>query len=119
MSQTDKQWLFLQDVAKLINFAKKRKDVKFTGGDLFRTKERQQQLKDRGKTWTLDSYHLKKKAIDFNIFIDNEWATFETSQYLGDFWEALDEHNIWGGYFPGAKDIWHFERRDKPRTKRI
>ena len=130
MSQTDKQWLFLQAVAKLINKAKTRKTFKLTGGELQRTPQRQQELVNRGKSWTLNSYHLSKKAIDFNIFVDvaekgakkPDWtfANFDDAQWLGDFWESLDPHHIWGGYFPGKRqDIWHFERRNKERKVRL
>ena len=74
----------------------------------------------RGKSWTSNSYHLKRLAVDFNIFINNKFVTFETSQYLGDFWEALSPYNFWGGYFRGRNvDVWHFERRDNERKVRL
>ena len=40
MSQSDEQWEFLQDVGKLIAFAKE-KGFKLTGGELWRTPEMQ------------------------------------------------------------------------------
>ncbi len=116
MRQSDEQWLFLQDVAKLVNFAKSQ-GFKLTGGELQRPLELQQIYKERGSSKTLNSLHIKKLAIDLNVFLkvtpDNWASTYSKKdvQPLGDFWEALDEKNKWGGNWKTFKDVPHFERK--------
>ena len=114
MKLSDHQWLFLQDIAKLINYAKSL-GIKLTGGELQRTPEQQKLYIESGKSKTSNSLHLKKLAIDINVFIKitptNYVLTFEKKdiQPLGDFWEGLSEHNKWGGNWK-FKDCPHFQR---------
>lgn len=116
MSLSDKQWLFLKDVAKLINKAEEL-GYKVTGGELYRTLDQQKIYKRVGKSLTLNSKHLCRLAIDFNFFIKNKFGRWElTYNYenikpLGLYWESLDSKNVWGGNFNNFKDIPHFERR--------
>lgn len=111
MSLSDTQWEFLKDVSLLIQYAE-RKGVKMTGGELYRTEDQQQIYIDAGKSWTMDSKHLQRLAIDFNFFIDGD-LTYKKSalQFLGDFWESLHPNNTWGGNWGRQhNDTPHFER---------
>jgi peptidoglycan L-alanyl-D-glutamate endopeptidase CwlK len=66
-----------------------------------------------GVSWTMNSNHLKRRAVDFNLFVDDHYV--EDCHYyaiLGEYWESLDNHNVWGGNF---NDIYHYERRNSIR----
>ncbi len=135
MSLSDTQWSFLQDVCKLIEFAKVNQ-FKLTGGELLRFKDRQEKLIEQGKSWTMNSKHLNKLAIDLNVFVKEpnelmgtgfKWklaSSYETTKSLGMFWESLSEFNEWGGNWlkknkkPGL-DTPHFQRNTTKRKKRI
>ena len=109
MSKSDEQWLFLQDVAKLIEYAKSI-NIKLTGGELYRTKYQQEKYVADGKSKTMHSKHLERLAIDFNFFVDGE-LTYEVAKIkkLGEFWESLNEKNE-AGMFWKWKDVPHFQR---------
>lgn len=116
MSLVNQQWLFLQDVAKLIEFAKEKGFV-LTGGEMHRTPEQQKLYFDQGKTKTMNSQHGKRLAVDFNFFIDGKLIyDFTKIKVLGDFWVSLNPLNRWGGDFnktgkpDGFVDTPHFER---------
>lgn len=119
MTLSDKQWLFLQNVAKLIEYAQI-KGYKLTGGELKRPGAMQllyffgKDLKRVGNilklepakklSKTLKSDHLNALAIDLNVFYDidgdgtKEYApSKEITQDLGDFWKSLHVNNYWGG----------------------
>lgn len=109
MSLSDKQWLFLQDVADLIKYAKDN-NIKLTGGELYRTLDQQILYVEAGKSQTTKSNHLRRLAIDFNFFIDGS-LTYkkEDVQILGDYWESLRSGNSWGGNWKSFQDVPHFE----------
>jgi len=113
---SDEQWEFLQDIARLIIEAKSF-GYKLTGGELWRTKYQQEQYVKFKKSLTMNSLHLSRMAIDFNIWIKNEnndWELTENKNKikpLGEFWESLDPKNRWGGNFNNFKDLGHFEKR--------
>lgn len=115
MSLSDKQWEFLQDIAKLIIRAEEL-GYKLTGGELYRTIEQQKIYMDSGKSKTMNSKHLRKLAIDLNFFIKDstgKWVlTFDLDKIepLGEYWESLNPNNKWGGHFNSFKDAPHFER---------
>lgn len=110
MSLSNKQWEFLQDVAKLINYASEQ-GYKLTGGELMRTKYQQEEYLRTGMSKTANSNHLRKMAIDLNLFINNEvqWHKCPEWQDLGDYWESLREGNRWGGNYKSFVDTPHFE----------
>ncbi|WP_456322096.1 M15 family metallopeptidase [Hydrogenimonas sp.] len=132
MSLSSVQWDFLQDVAKLIEFAKEN-GYKLTGGELYRTTTQQaayvygiglevhsgivKTVRDKKRSTTMDSQHLKRLAIDFNVFKDLDGDGYkdltykkEDVQLLGDFWESIRPENEWGGNWDSFKDIPHFQR---------
>jgi hypothetical protein len=116
MKLSDHQWQFLQHLADLITFARIN-GYKLTGGELERTEEMQKIYFKTGASKTMDSQHLKKLAIDLNVFFRGQLTyDWETVKVLGDFWESLDPLNRWGGDFNqddkknGFIDTPHFER---------
>lgn len=116
MSLVNEQWLFLQDFARLIQFAAQ-KNMLLTGGELSRTTDQQRIYISQGKSKTMDSRHIKRVAVDLNIIIDgqlcNDWNVYKI---LGDYWESLNPKNTWGGDWNkdnlknGFIDSPHFER---------
>jgi len=110
MKLSDEQFGFMLDVALLINFCASN-GIKVTGGELYRTKEQQKIYFDTGLSKTMDSYHLKRLAIDLNFFI-NDVLTYkkEDLQKVGNFWEALSSKNKAGMNFKTFPDVPHFQR---------
>lgn len=111
---SEHQWLFLQDVAKLIQFAKY-EGFKLTGGELYRTEEQHQLNRASGKSQTSRSKHQDRLAIDFNLFVENviQWEKNEHWERLGEYWKILSPENVWGGDWKTIKDPYHFERSVK------
>jgi hypothetical protein len=123
MTLSDHQWEFLKDVAKLIQFAEQQ-GIKLTGGELDRTIDQQRIYYSQGKSKTMNSNHLRRLAIDLNVFkdIDKDGDKDYTTRYkhvkvLGDYWELLHPRNRWGGDWNGNDindekfiDTPHFER---------
>lgn len=110
MSLVDEQWAFLQDFAKLVEYARQ-KGMVLTGGELWRTPEQQQLYYNQGKSRTLKSNHLVKCAIDLNIIKDGKLSSSRDDySILGAYWESLSPKNKWGGHFNGFIDMPHFER---------
>ena len=123
MSRMEEQWAFLQDVAVLIQYIR---DVgyKAVGGELMRSREEQQRKYDKGVSKPLpgESMHQFLRAIDIEFFDHSgKWIKMPTNdeakkelkeklQPFGDFWEALNSRNRWGGNFHSLFDFNHFER---------
>lgn len=122
MSLSDTQWEFLQDLAKLIEFAKAQ-GFKLTGGELRRTEEQQHLYLVQKKSKTLNSDHLLSLAIDLNIFYDYDndgdkdflQAVLPTDKVisiaieLGDYWKSLHPKNYVG--MDWGWDVPHFGRK--------
>ena len=111
MSLVVEQAQFLMDVCKLVVFATKQGFV-VTGGELFRTPEQQEIYVKTGRSKTMNSYHLKRCAVDLNFF-KNGQLVYDTKVLapLGAYWESLNPKNSWGGNWKSFKDVPHFERR--------
>lgn len=119
MSMVDEQFAFAQDVAKLIQHAAVRGFV-VTFGEVARTVEQQQIYMKQGKSKTMNSMHLKRLAVDFNVFKDGKLIPASEFAVLGKYWEALNPKNRWGGNFDkdwAKRDNFidgpHFERQVK------
>lgn len=111
MSLSEQQAIFLKHACKLIEHATSL-GFMVTGGELYRTAEQQQIYVKTGRSKTMESYHLRRLAIDLNFFKDGQLIyDKKVLQPLGDFWESLDTKNSWGGNWNSFKDIPHFERR--------
>lgn len=113
MSLSDKQWEFLKDVAKLIQYAESVEGYKLTASELYRTPEQAALNAKTGKGIS-NSLHTKKLAIDLNLFINGKYMTSsEDYKVLGDYWKSLHPENAWGGDFKGRPDGNHFSRRHR------
>lgn len=106
------QFAFLQDVMKLLAYAISL-GFTITFGEALRTPEQQAIYVKSGRSHTMDSFHLKKRAIDLNFFLAGRLCYDKAKlQAVGDFWESLNPKNSWGGNWNSFKDLPHFERRD-------
>jgi D-alanyl-D-alanine dipeptidase len=114
MRLSDEQWLFLLDVAKLIQYAELR-GYKLTAGELYRPAEMQEIYYKQGKSnIKTEGQHGKRLAIDLNVF-KHDKLTYEKADIkpLGDYWESLSKQNRWGGNFKSLLDTPHFERLEE------
>ena len=113
MTLRQKQSLFAQDFAKLIQYAKKQ-GYAVTLNEVYRPSIYQKLLIKLGRSWTRKSQHALKLAGDLNLFKDGKYlANSSDYRVLGRFWESLSSYNMWGGRFHDGD---HFERRhDYPR----
>lgn len=109
MSLVTEQWLFLQDVAKLIAQVP-RLGLMATAGELWRPQAMQDLYLAQGKTRAKTSNHTRRLAVDLNIFKGGAFATLDEIRPLGIFWESLGPLNRWGGNFTTIRDGPHFER---------
>lgn len=118
-----RQQEFLLDVCKLITFATTGGYV-VTGGELHRSPEQQAIYVKTGRSKTMLSEHLERRAIDLNIFKSDLTGKLHLCSRaeirpLGDYWEGLNPKNRWGGNWRGLVDAGksnfidapHFERR--------
>jgi hypothetical protein len=102
---------FTRDVVALLQFAHEHGYV-ITLGEAWRTPEQQAVYVKTGRSLTTKSQHLRRLAIDLNIFQDGRLlATKDEIMPLGQYWEALHPgKNRWGGNFNRLVDCPHFER---------
>lgn len=127
MKLSQHQSKFTYDVGKLISKAFEL-GIHLTFGEAQRTID-QQYLYFKGKkisnngiledapkrSWTMNSMHIKKCAVDFNHFLVKADGTLELTynvedlKVLGEYWESLDELNQWGGFWKN-KDVPHYQR---------
>lgn len=120
MSVVREQAAFLLDVCKLINKATELGFV-VTAGELYRTPEQQQIYVKTGRSRTMNSLHLQRRAVDLNFFKDGK-LTYDKNVLapLGAYWESLDPLNSWGGNGVKLVDTPHFSRGvDKPEWRRV
>jgi len=110
MSTSDKQWLFLQDISRLILYAES-KGYKLTGGELYRTDYQQKEYMRTKRSKTMKSNHLRRMAMDFNLFLygQPQWENGKEWKDLGQYWESIREGNRWGGNYTSFLDLPHFE----------
>ena len=111
MKLWEKQALFAQNVAKLLQYAASiRFDV--TLGEAMRSAEQAELYAKEGKG-IIDSLHCKRLAIDLNLFDENGTYLTNEAPYkaLGDYWVTLHPLNRFGGCFKRV-DLDHFEMQD-------
>ena len=123
MSLSESQQKFTQNIAKLILRANDL-NISLTFGEAYRTEDQEYLyfngltigpkgtlIKTPRKSWTMDSNHLRRLAVDFNFFIDGK-LTYDSKNtkliQLGEYWQALDPKNRWGGSWK-TPDVPHFE----------
>lgn len=111
MSNVTEQAAFLLDICSLVL---KATELGFTvtSGEFLRTPEQQQIYVKTGRSKTMNSNHLTKRAADLNFFLDGE-LTYDIDKLtpLGDYWKSLNPKNDWGGFWKSFKDVPHFERK--------
>lgn len=103
----ERQFRFMRNVAHLINYAFEN-GFQVSGGELHRSQETQQRHVAEGRSQTMNSMHLKRLAIDLNIFVDG-YLLFSNqnkvdgdllkARPLGEMWTGLHPDNRWGGDF--------------------
>lgn len=115
------QKVFALNVSKLIAKAFEM-GIEITLGEAYRTQDQQLlyyygkglEMKEqltvvdkKKRSWTLNSNHKNRLAIDLNYFIDGK-LTYKHPKIteLGEYWESLNNFNKWGGRF---NDTPHFE----------
>jgi len=120
MTLQDRQQIFAQNVALLINYIYI-KGFKCTMGEAFRTEE-QAAIYAKEDKGVRDSLHCKRLALDLNLFTANGTYVMNSAIYkpFGMYWQSLHPDNVWGGCFvskSGKKrqDGNHFECSDKPQ----
>jgi hypothetical protein len=99
LSLREKQALFVQLLARFIEFAYSRPGVTLTLGEGYRSD---------GHGHMAGSLHYVKLAQDLNLFVDGHYITdgdHPQWQELGKFWEGLDDRCRWGGRFSDANHV--------------
>lgn len=104
----DKQVIFLQNIAKLIEYSKTLPGYELTAGEMYRTAEQQAIYLSKGMTKRKVSQHQNRLAFDINIFIDGKYRTDkEAYKPLAEYWKSLNPNNQSGYYWNW--DLNHFE----------
>ena len=119
----EKQFIFIQNLAKLITWAFEN-GYQLTIGEALRTQDQQMLYfeglsvvkiggnthlaKTTRKTQTLASKHLDKLAIDLNVFINGVYRTDKESyKELAEYWKSLHPENVAG--YDWGWDANHFQ----------
>jgi len=120
MSLVNEQAAFLLDVCKLVEEAT-RQGFTVTAGEMYRTPEQQAVYVKTGRSKTMNSLHLTRRAVDLNFFRDGKLVyNRDTLAPLGAYWESLHPLNSWGGNGVKLVDVPHFSRGDgKPEWRRV
>jgi peptidoglycan L-alanyl-D-glutamate endopeptidase CwlK len=115
-SLREKQAVFIRALASLIVEAE-RKGIFVFVNELYRSKERQEQLYREGKSKTLQSAHLDGLAADLIVLREGKPVLENCIEYqtLGQMWSAMG--GIWGGHFKSIHDIYHFEYSERLKEK--
>ena len=119
MSAVSEQAAFLLDVGRLVLKATEM-GFQVTAGELYRTPEQQAIYVKTGRSRTMNSLHLQRRAVDLNFFKAGK-LVYDKDQIkpLADFWESLHPWNSWGGNGVKLFDLPHFSRGDgKPEWRR-
>lgn len=109
MTLSEKQRRFTKMVALMISWAE-HQGYELTFGHAWRDEHTQTALVEEGLSQTTNSKHLDRLAVDFNLFVDNEYQS-DSAAYepLGQYWKSLDPDNVWGGDWESLRDGNHFE----------
>ena len=120
MSNVREQASFLLDVCLLVNKATEM-GFQVTAGELYRTPEQQQIHVRAGRSKTMNSLHLSRRAVDLNFFWQGKLCYDKNVLApLGAYWESLHPLNSWGGNGVKLVDTPHFSRGiGKPEWRRV
>lgn len=110
LKASEKQRMFVWNVHCLIEWAYQQ-DYELTFGEAFRTAE-QAALNAKAGLGIVNSLHMRRLAIDLNLFRGDEWLQ-KTSDHqpLGTYWKSLHSLNRWGGDFV-RQDGNHYSMED-------
>ena len=106
------QALFMQDITTLIRWCFTN-GYAVTAGEFLRTPLQQAEYVRTGRSKTLKSIHLEKRAADLQFFrlSDGKYLTTKDEVApIGAYWESLSKENRWGGNFKSLCDAPHFQR---------
>jgi hypothetical protein len=117
MGLRQEQMAFVQDVVLLLQKAHELK-YEITFGEAERPIQMQELYFKTGKSKTMQSLHLKRLAIDLNIFIDGQLCTAKEIKPLGIYWESLNPKNRWGGSWRGLVEAGKSSFVDSPHFER-
>ena len=120
MSNVSEQAAFLLDVGRLVQKATEL-GFQVTAGELYRTPEQQEIYLKTGRSKTMQSLHLQRRAVDLNFFMDGKLIYNKAAiAPLGVYWESLHPLNSWGGNGVKLVDVPHFSRGvDKAEWRRV
>ena len=118
MGLRQEQMAFVGDVILLLEKAKEL-GYEVTLGEALRPVEMQALYVKQGKSKTMDSQHLKKLAIDLNLFFNGVVCTAAEIKPLGVYWESLNKLNRWGGSWRGAVESGQSHFVDSPHFERF
>ncbi len=122
MKLYDQQWLFAQDLAKLITFTAAA-GWSLSLRELGRTKYQEDHYRALGYSALppgVPSDHEMYLAIDMYfrdpygvVYTDPSKQDFSNLKKFGDFWKSLRFDNYWGGDWKKPFDPYHFGNRPK------
>lgn len=120
MSAISEQAAFLLDMGRLVLKATEL-GFQVTAGELYRTPEQQEIYVRTGRSKTMQSLHLQRRAVDLNFFKSGKLVYDKAAiAPLGAYWESLHPWNSWGGNGIKLVDVPHFSRGDgKPEWRRV
>lgn len=104
MSLSNKQQIFTGCIGKLIAYAYS-KNYGLTFGDAFRDARAFGDFGEKKLYAASKSVHKLRLAVDFNLFVDDEYITdsiHPAYMDLGMYWESLHPDARWGGHFDDA-----------------
>ncbi len=112
MTLHEKQAIFSKNVAALIDYIYANEHT-ISFGEAFRTPQQAEIYAKEGKG-IADSLHIKRLAIDLNLFNIKGQLLSEKSDFepFGNYWKSLHPLNRWGGDFSHLVDSNHFEMQD-------
>lgn len=99
MTLRERQSLFVQLVADLIQYATLELGYDLTFGEAWRSPAEAARNAQAG-TGIANSLHTERLAIDLNLFISGSYREdSESHRPLGEFWERMHPDCRWGGRF--------------------
>lgn len=107
MTLGEAQREFTRCVGELIGFAYAQ-GFELTFGETYRTPE-QARINAHAGTGIVNSLHIKRLAVDFNLFRGGKWLQ-QTADHaaLGAHWKTLHPMARWGGDWERKKDGNHY-----------
>jgi len=113
MTLSQKQALFCQNVALLIQFINSQEGYRCRFDEAFRPKWVAEVYQREGKG-SINSLHIDRLAIDLIVDINGVYREdTEAYRFAGTYWKSLHPLNRWGGDFPSDGN--HFSMEHEGR----